>query len=118
MPANSSSYEPFTVQMLVLDGFLLWDSVQGAFTPFLLALVAVAAVAGAAERIAGRTVALLAAAVFGAQPLMLWRPRPRSSSSGSRARSPSPGGTSFASPVREIRPRSCSPASSPAPQRA
>ena len=40
VPANSSSYEPFTVQMLVLDGFLLWDSVQGAFTPFLLALVA------------------------------------------------------------------------------
>ena len=58
--------------MLVLDGFLLWDSVQGAFAPFLLSLVAVAAVAGAAERLAGRTVALLAAAVFFAQPLMLW----------------------------------------------
>jgi hypothetical protein len=72
VPWNSSSYEPFTVQMLVLDGFLLWDSVQGAFAPFLLALVAAAAVAGAAERLAGRPVALLAAAVFFAQPLMLW----------------------------------------------
>jgi hypothetical protein len=72
VPWNSSSYEPFTVEMLVLDGFLLWDSVQGAFAPFLLALVAVAAVAGAADRLAGRPVALLAAAVFFAQPLMLW----------------------------------------------
>ena len=72
VPSNSSSYEPFTVQMLVLDGFLLSDSVQGAFAPFLLSLVAVGAVAGAAERVAGRTVALLAAAVFFAQPLMLW----------------------------------------------
>jgi len=72
VPSNSSSYEPFTVQMLVLDGFLLWDSVQGAFAPFLLSLVAMAAVAGAAERVAGRTVALLAAAVFFAQPLTLW----------------------------------------------
>ena len=88
MPANSSSYEPFTVQMLVLDGFLLWDSVQGAFTPFLLALVAVAAVAGAAERIAGRTVALLAAAVFAAQPLMLWEATSTFIEFGPRARSP------------------------------
>ena len=72
VPWNSSSYEPFTVQMLVLDGLLLWDSVQGAFAPFLLALVATAAVAGAAERLAGRRVALLAAAAFFAQPLMLW----------------------------------------------
>jgi hypothetical protein len=72
VPWNSSSYEPFTVQMLVLDGFLLWDSVQGAFAPFLLALVATAAVAGAAERLAGRPVALLAATVFFAQPVMLW----------------------------------------------
>jgi dolichyl-phosphate-mannose-protein mannosyltransferase len=72
VPWNSSSYEPFTVQMLILDGLLLWDSVQGAFAPFLLALVATAAVAGAAERLAGRRVALLAAAVFFAQPLMLW----------------------------------------------
>ncbi len=72
VPSNSSSYEPFNVQMLVLDGFLLWDSVQGAFAPFLLALVAAAAVAGAAERLAGRAVALLAATVFFAQPLMLW----------------------------------------------
>jgi hypothetical protein len=72
IPGNSSSYEPFTVEMLVLDGFLLRDSVQGAFAPYLLSLVALAAVAGAAARLAGRTVALLAAAIFFAQPLMLW----------------------------------------------
>jgi hypothetical protein len=72
IPWNSSSYEPFTVQMLVLDGFLLWDSVQGAFAPFLLALVALAAVVGAANRLAGRPAALLAGAVFFAQPFMLW----------------------------------------------
>ena len=70
--SNSSSYEPFTVQMLILDGFLLWDPVQGAFAPFLLALVAAAAVAGAAGRVGGRPAALLAAALFLAQPLMLW----------------------------------------------
>jgi hypothetical protein len=72
VPSNSSSYEPFTVQMLVLDGFLLWNPVQGAYAPFLLALAAVAAVAGVAHRLAGRRVALLAAALFFAQPLMLW----------------------------------------------
>jgi hypothetical protein len=72
IPWNSSSYEPFTVEMLVLDGFLLWDSVQGAFAPLLLALVALAAVAGVAERLAGRSAALLAAAILFAQPFMTW----------------------------------------------
>jgi hypothetical protein len=72
VPWNSSSYEPFSVEMLVLDGFLLWDSVQGAFAPLLLALVALAAVVGFAERLAGRSVALLAGAIFFAQPFMLW----------------------------------------------
>jgi hypothetical protein len=72
VPWNASSYEPFTVEMLVLDGFLLWDSVQGAFAPLLLALVALAAVAGFAERLAGRSAALLAGAIFFAQPFMLW----------------------------------------------
>jgi hypothetical protein len=67
------SYQPFTVELLVLDGFLLWDSVQGAFAPLLLGLAALAAVVGAAERIAGRTVALLAGAIFFAQPFMLWQ---------------------------------------------
>ena len=69
---NSSSYEPFTVEMLVLDGLLLWDPVQGAFAPFLLALLALAAVVGAADRLAGRSVALLAGAIFFAQPFMTW----------------------------------------------
>lgn len=67
------SYQPFTVELLVLDGFLLWDSVQGAFAPLLLGFAALAAVIGAAERIAGGTVALLAGAVFFAQPFMLWQ---------------------------------------------
>jgi hypothetical protein len=69
---NSSSYEPFTVEMLVLDGFLLWDSIQGAFAPLLLAIVALVAVLGAADRLAGRSVALLAGAIFFAQPFMTW----------------------------------------------
>ena len=68
-----ASYQPFTVEMLVLDGFLLWDDTQGAFAPLLLGLAALAVVVGAAYRIAGRTVALLAGAVFFAQPFMLWQ---------------------------------------------
>ena len=72
IPWNSSSYQPFSVEMLVLDGFLLWDSVQGAFAPFVLALVALAAVIGATERLAGRSAALLAGAIFFAQPFMAW----------------------------------------------
>jgi hypothetical protein len=72
VPWNSSSYEPFTVEMLVLDGFLLWDSVQGAFAPLLLGLVALAAVVGFAHRVAGRSAALLAGTVFFAQPFMVW----------------------------------------------
>jgi hypothetical protein len=72
VPWNSSSYEPFTVEILVLDGFFLWDAVQGAFAPLLLALVALAAVIGFAERLAGRSAALLAGAIFFAQPFMLW----------------------------------------------
>src|SRR4029453_5426377 len=70
--SNSSSYEPFSVEMLVLDGFLLWDSVQGAFAPLLLAILAVAAVAGFTHRVAGRSAALLAAAIFFAQPFLVW----------------------------------------------
>ena len=72
VPWNSSSYEPFSVEMLVLDGFLLWNSVQGAFAPLLLAIVAVAAVAGFTYRLAGRAAALLAAAIFFAQPFLVW----------------------------------------------
>jgi len=72
VPWNSSSYEPFSVEMLVLDGFLLWSPVQGAFAPLLLALVALAAVSGFAHRVAGRSGALLAGAIFFAQPFMVW----------------------------------------------
>lgn len=67
------SYQPFTVELLVLDGFLLWDGIQGAFAPLLLGLAALTAVIGAAARIAGGTVALLAGAIFFAQPFMLWQ---------------------------------------------
>lgn len=72
VPWNSSSYEPFTVEMLVLDGVMLWNPVQGAFAPLLLALVALAAVMAFAYRIAGRGMALLAGAIFFAQPFMVW----------------------------------------------
>jgi hypothetical protein len=72
VPWNSSSYEPFSVEMLVLDGFLLWNPVQGAFAPLLLALVALAVVIGFAYRIAGRRAALLAGTIFFAQPFMVW----------------------------------------------
>jgi Dolichyl-phosphate-mannose-protein mannosyltransferase len=72
VPWNSSSYEPFTVEMLVLDGFLLWDWVQGACAPLLLALASLCAVVGAAFRVADRATALLAGAIFFAQPFMSW----------------------------------------------
>jgi hypothetical protein len=72
VPWNSSSYEPFSVEMLVLDGTLLWNTVQGAFAPFLLGLLALATVMGAAWRVAGRQAALLAGAIFFAQPFMSW----------------------------------------------
>jgi hypothetical protein len=72
IPWNSSSYEPFSVEMLVLDGFLLWNAVQGAFAPLLLALLAAGVISGFAMRIGGRSAALLSAAIFFAQPFMVW----------------------------------------------
>jgi hypothetical protein len=72
IPWNSSSYEPFSVEMLVLDGFLLWNSVQGAFAPLLLALLALAGVMGFTYRLAGSSAALIAGAAFFAQPFMVW----------------------------------------------
>jgi hypothetical protein len=72
IPWNSSSYEPSSVEMLALDGFLLWNPVQGAFAPLLLALAALAAVGAFAYRVADRSVALLAAVIFFAQPFMVW----------------------------------------------
>ena len=67
-----STYQPFTVEMLVTDGVLLWDSVQGAFAPFLLALGALAATIGMGTRVGGRAVGLLAGAIFLVQPLMVF----------------------------------------------
>jgi hypothetical protein len=65
-----SSYQPFTVEMLVTDGVLLWDSIQGGFGPLLLALGALAATIGMGVRIGGRGVGLLAGAILFVQPLM------------------------------------------------
>jgi hypothetical protein len=65
-----STYQPFSVEMLVTDGVLLWDSVQGAFAPLLLALGALAAAIGMGARIGGRGLGLLAGAIFFVQPLM------------------------------------------------
>jgi len=72
IPWNSSSYEPFSVEMLVLDGLLLWNSTQGAIAPLLLAFVALVAVMAFAHRVAGRPAALLAGTVFFAQAFMVW----------------------------------------------
>jgi 4-amino-4-deoxy-L-arabinose transferase-like glycosyltransferase len=72
LPWSWHSYQPYSVEMLVLDGFLLWDSVQGAFAALLLGLGGLLAVVGAGTRLGGRRVGLLAGAVFFAQPLMLW----------------------------------------------
>jgi hypothetical protein len=72
IPWNSSSYEPFSVEMLILDGFLLWNSVQGAFAPLLLALVALGGLIGFTYRLAGTSAALIAGAIFFAQPFMVW----------------------------------------------
>jgi hypothetical protein len=72
VPWSWQSYQPFTVELLVLDGFILWDSVQGAFAPLLLGLGAAATVLVAAHRLAGRKIALLATALFVAQPFALW----------------------------------------------
>lgn len=72
LPWSWQSYQPFGVEMLVLDGFELWNFTQGAFAPLLLSLAAVAAVAGATARAVSRGAAVLAAAIFFAQPFMVW----------------------------------------------
>jgi hypothetical protein len=72
IPWNSSSYEPFSMEMLVLDGILLWNPVQGAFAPLLMAILALVAVVGFTRRLVGRGIALLAGAILFAQPLMVW----------------------------------------------
>jgi hypothetical protein len=71
-PWSWHTYQPFLTEMLVLDGFLLWDSVQGAFAPLLLGLASAAVVALVAHRLAGRSIAVLATAVYVAQPFALW----------------------------------------------
>ena len=72
MPWAWNSYQPYTVEMLVLDGFLLWDSIQGAFAPLLLALGSVAAVGLGATREFGRSVGLLAAAILFVNAFAVW----------------------------------------------
>jgi hypothetical protein len=70
IPWSWSSYQPFTVEMLIADGMLLRDSVQGALAPLLLALAGLAAAIGMGARVGGRGLALLAGAIFFVQPLM------------------------------------------------
>jgi hypothetical protein len=67
-----NSYQPYTVEMLVLDGFLVWDGVQGAFAPLLLLFAGTAATGLGAARFAGRTVGLLAATIVLCQPFTTW----------------------------------------------
>jgi hypothetical protein len=71
-PWSWHTYQPFLTELLVLDGFLLWDSIQGAFAPLLLGLGSAAAVGLVAQRLVGRAAALLATAVYLAQPFALW----------------------------------------------
>jgi hypothetical protein len=72
MPWVWNSYQPYTVEMLVLDGFLGWDSVQGAFAPLMLGLAGAAATGVGAARLAGRSVGMLAATIVVCQPFTLW----------------------------------------------
>ncbi len=72
LPWSWESYQPATVEMLILDGVLLWDPVVGALAPLALGLIAAAAVFGAARRLAGGRVAALALAIFLVQPFAVW----------------------------------------------
>jgi hypothetical protein len=67
-----SSYQPFGVEMLITDGLLLWNPVQGAFAVLALVLSATAAVAVGARLVADWRVGLLSAAIFLVQPLVAW----------------------------------------------
>jgi hypothetical protein len=68
-----TTYQPFTVEMLVLDGELLWGPIQGAFAPLMLGLLATVALIGGVTRFAGRALGLLAGVVLLAQPYMCWQ---------------------------------------------
>jgi hypothetical protein len=72
VPWSWHSYQPFTTELLVLDGFLLWDSVQGAFAALLLGFAGAGTVLVGAHRLVGRSVALVATALFVAQPFAVW----------------------------------------------
>jgi hypothetical protein len=72
LPWSWNSYQPYTVEMLVLDGFLVWDGVQGAFAPLLLLFAGVAATGFGGARLAGRTIGLLAAAIVLCQAFTAW----------------------------------------------
>jgi hypothetical protein len=67
-----SSYQPFSVEMLMTDGLLLWDPVQGAFAVFALVLFATAAAAVGGWLVADARIGLLGAAIFLVQPLVAW----------------------------------------------
>lgn len=72
LPWSWHSYQPFTVEMLITDGLLLWNPVQGAFASLVLVLGATAAVVVGARLAAGTAVGLIAGAIFLTQPLVAW----------------------------------------------
>jgi hypothetical protein len=72
LPWSWHSYQPFTVEMLITDGLLLWNPVQGAFAPLALVLGATAAVVTGGRLVAGDAVGWLAGAIFVTQPLVAW----------------------------------------------
>jgi hypothetical protein len=72
LPWSWHSYQPFTVEMLITDGLLLWDTVQGAFASFLLVVAATAAVVVGGRMVGGTGLGLVAGAIFGTQPLVAW----------------------------------------------
>jgi hypothetical protein len=72
VPWSWSSYQPFSVEMLITDGLLLWNPVQGSFATLALVGCATATVAVGAAMIGRATLGLLAAALFLCQPLVAW----------------------------------------------
>jgi hypothetical protein len=66
------SYQPLTVEMLIADGLLLWNPVQGAFAPLALVLLGTAAVIVGGRLVGGTGLGLLAGAIYLGQPLVAW----------------------------------------------
>jgi hypothetical protein len=72
LPWSWHSYQPFTVEMLITDGLVLWNPVQGAFASLALWLGGAAAVIVGGRLVGGSAVGFLAGAIFLTQPLVAW----------------------------------------------